>query len=97
FHVTGVQTCALPIVNVVLNYRFGWTGSFTSLEAQALATIESPLMARGASPQVAYRRIAADRALSHAFDRVYGQAPSRETIADALDRRSAVHGKRRSL
>src|SRR5690606_11430342 len=72
------------VFNVVLNYRFGWTGSFTSLEAQALATIESPLMARGASPQVAYRRIAADRALSHAFDRVYGQAPSRETIADAL-------------
>lgn len=72
------------LFNVALNYRFGWTGAFRTLEEQALATLESPLMTRGAPPEIAYRRIAADRALAREFEAIYGQGPRRTTIADAL-------------
>lgn len=72
------------VFNVVFSYRYGWEGSFRTLEAQALATLEAPMITHGVPSERIYDRLRADPSVTHAFEEIYRQAPGGTTIADAL-------------
>jgi cytochrome c peroxidase len=84
---SGPRTTRLDtptVFNAVFSYRFGWEGEDRTLEANALATLEGEMIAQGVAPERIYARLRDDPAMAHAFEAIYRQEPSGETIADAL-------------
>jgi cytochrome c peroxidase len=75
---------AQTVFNAVFSYRFGWEGKFRTLEAQALATLKGTMNRPGVASDHIYGRLRSDPDMVRAFDDIYRQAPSGETIANAL-------------
>jgi cytochrome c peroxidase len=74
---------APTIFNVGNNYRLGWRGDFTSLEAQnEKVLLDENLMA--ATWPTLLKRLRESDIYAAKFERAYGQAPDRETLLDAL-------------
>jgi cytochrome c peroxidase len=73
----------LTVFNAALNYRLNWEGKFRNLEAQAVASIESPQVMAGSLPQIV-QRLRGDPDIVALFARAYGRAPESDNIIDAL-------------
>lgn len=83
----GPRTTALDVptvFNVGLNFRYGWSGGFRTLEAQARATLASPMMAQGVPTDRIVWRFREDRAMRDAFRAIYRRDPDLAAIADAI-------------
>jgi cytochrome c peroxidase len=72
------------VFNAAFSYRFGWEGKFETLEAQALATLKGTMIDHGTAPERIYDRLKDDPSVAGAFESIYRQGPSEETIIDAL-------------
>ncbi|HEX9464439.1 MAG TPA: cytochrome c peroxidase [Alphaproteobacteria bacterium] len=71
------------VFNAALSFRFSWTGGFRTLEAQAEASLENP-MVMGARVDEAVGRLSADADIARRFRAVYGHEPDRAAILDAI-------------
>ncbi|HVM82394.1 MAG TPA: cytochrome c peroxidase [Candidatus Binatia bacterium] len=71
------------VFNAAGNFRLGWQGGFRTLQAQAVASIDSPRVMRS-SPQEAAAKLAADPELARQFHAIYGRDPDPDDLIDAL-------------
>jgi cytochrome c peroxidase len=72
------------VFNAGLNYRFGWEGKFRTLEELTVATMETTMAQPGVPHDRIYKRLRTDVALTRSFDTIYGEAPGRATVTNAL-------------
>jgi cytochrome c peroxidase len=71
------------VLNAVLSFRFNWRGNFRTLEAQNEAVLLDPrLMNTGWDELLA--KLRADAKYRRDFQAIYGTAPERGTVLDAL-------------
>lgn len=71
------------VFNAALSFRFNWQGNFRTLEAQAEGSLENPaIMATSVSEVL--DRLNNDRHMVHEFAAVYGHAPDRASLLDAI-------------
>ena len=87
-HDIGLDGAGLPlntptVFNSVLNFRLGWEGKFRTLEADALASLESPRI-MGSSTSEVLEKLKADPGIRGEFVTVYGRGPDIATVLDAL-------------
>jgi cytochrome c peroxidase len=71
------------IFNATLNFRFGWEGKIRTLEADTLASLESPRTMAGKMPDIA-AKLDADPDLRNRFTAAYGSAANAGNIVDAI-------------
>jgi cytochrome c peroxidase len=87
-HDTGLDGSDLPfntltIFNAALNFRFGWEGKLRTLEADALASLESPRI-MGSSTSEVLQKLNADYGIRRDFTIAYGRGPDIGNVLDAL-------------
>jgi cytochrome c peroxidase len=71
------------VFNAALSFRLNWEGKFRTLEAQAEASLENPANMRSSVEEVV-GKLNADSATADRFRAVYGHAPDRASLLDAL-------------
>jgi cytochrome c peroxidase len=71
------------VFNAALSFRFNWEGDFRTLEAQAEASLENPMI-MGTSVDEVLARLKADREMVHRFSAAYGHGPDRASLLDAI-------------
>ncbi len=71
------------IFNLVYNFRFNWSGQYESLAAHTDAVIQNPI-AMGGRWEEATQKIAEIGDYQQAFDAIYAEGISKETIIDAI-------------
>lgn len=84
---TGPRTTALDtpsVFNAALSYRLGWEGRERSLEAQALATLEAPMVAQGVPLSAMIERLRHDPALDRRFRAIYGRGADQPAVLDVI-------------
>jgi cytochrome c peroxidase len=74
---------APTIFNVALNFRLNWRGNFRSLEEQNEAVLFDPLLMNTTWDEV-LAKLRSNRTYAERFFAVYGKAPNRETVLNAL-------------
>jgi cytochrome c peroxidase len=85
---TGLDGAPLPlntltVFNAANNFRFGWTGTFRTLESQAAASIEGA-QTMGSTMAEVVGKLDADPDIRHQFAAVYGRGPDDRNILDAI-------------
>ena len=71
------------IFNAALSFRLNWEGNFRTLDAHAEAVLENQ-QTMGRSIDDALGRLRADHETRHQFNQVYGRAPDRASLLDAI-------------
>jgi cytochrome c peroxidase len=71
------------VFNAALSFRFGWEGEFRTLEEQAAATLQNPLI-MGSRMDEVVGKLSHDPVLVHQFEAVYGHGPDPPTVLDAI-------------
>jgi cytochrome c peroxidase len=74
---------ALTIFNVGLNARLNWRGNFRTLEEQNEAVLLDPRLMNSTWPEL-LAKLRADTEYQATFKTIYGEAPERERVLDAL-------------
>lgn len=74
---------APTVFNVALNFRFNWRGNFRSLEAQNEAVLLDPLVMNTTWDEL-LPKLRNTPLYTERFHALYGQAPDRKTVLDAL-------------
>jgi cytochrome c peroxidase len=74
----------LTVFNSALSSRLGWDGSELTLQQQARATLETPMVSQGVSLQTRVGRLAGDETIMREFQRVYGRPVSQDKVIDAI-------------
>lgn len=75
----------LTIFNAALNFRFGWEGKYRTLEADALASLESPRI-MGSSASEVVEKLKGDPNMRRDFVVAYGGGPDVTNMVDAIAR-----------
>ncbi|UIJ72584.1 cytochrome-c peroxidase [Aurantimonas sp. HBX-1] len=71
------------ILNAWKNYRYGWRGNFATLEEQNEAILLDPRVMGGSWPTI-IRALSDDRDYVASFRTLFGQAPDRRGVLEAL-------------
>jgi cytochrome c peroxidase len=71
------------VFNSTLCFRLGWDGEFRTLEAQAAASLQNPLIMDSRMDEVV-GKLSGDSDLVHQFKLAYGHAPDAASILDAI-------------
>lgn len=71
------------VLNAALNFRLNWRGNFRTLEEQAESVLLDPRL-MGTSWPALISKLSEDRTYRDAFDTLYGRAPERLLVLDAL-------------
>ena len=74
---------APTVFNAAFNHRLTWRGAFRTLEEQAEADLHNPRHAATTWPKL-LERIGRDADYRRLFRAIYGRAPDREAVLDAL-------------
>jgi cytochrome c peroxidase len=73
----------LTVFNASLNFRLNWEGNFRSLATQAESSLENPTNLHTNADEVA-RKLGSDPVSVRDFRAIYGRAPDRDNVLDAL-------------
>lgn len=73
----------LTVFNAALSFRLNWEGNFRTLEAQAQSSLENPAN-MGTSVNEVLTKLNADPQMVNQFKSVYGHAPDRPSLLDAI-------------
>jgi cytochrome c peroxidase len=73
----------LTVFNAALNFRFNWEGNFRTLEAQVESSLENPANMATSADEV-LTKLNADPQMISQFNVVYGHAPDRPSLLDAI-------------
>lgn len=71
------------IFNAALSFRLNWRGNFSTLKEQNEATLQGALLMNTSWAEL-LPKLAADPQYAEAFARIYGAAPERDSVLDAL-------------
>jgi cytochrome c peroxidase len=87
-HDVGLDGSDLPlntltVFNAALSFRFGWEGTFRTLESHTAASLESPKIL-GSSAAEAAEKLNADPGMRRAFVAAYDRGPDPANMLDAL-------------
>jgi cytochrome c peroxidase len=87
-HETALDGSALEfntptIFNAALSFRFGWDGSYRTLEAQAAASLAGP-RTMDSSVDEAVGKLRRDPVMVDQFRAAYGRGPDAQTLLDAI-------------
>jgi cytochrome c peroxidase len=80
---SNVSVNTLTVFNAALNFRFGWEGKFRTLESQAKASLESPLV-MGTNVSEVVEKLKQDPNIRRAFVKAYGRGPNAVDLLDAI-------------
>ena len=73
----------LTVFNAALSFRLNWEGNYRTLEAQAQSSLENPANMGTSIPEV-LNKLDADPQMVGQFKSVYGTAPDRKSLLDAI-------------